>query len=140
MSGRFFLDTNIFVDSFDRSAPAKARIAAQLIREALTTQKGVISYQVVQEFFNVALKRFSQPMQVADAAQYLNTVFRPLLAAHSSQALYAEALYLHFQSGLSWFDSLIVSTAIQARCEILYTEDLQHSQHFGGMQVLNPFR
>jgi predicted nucleic acid-binding protein len=139
MSDRFFLDTNIFVYSFDQSAPAKARRAAQLIREALTTQKGVISYQVVQEFFNVALKRFSQPMQAADAGQYLIAVFRPLLAVHSSQALYAEALFLHAQSGLSWYDALIVSAAIQARCEMLFSEDLQHGQRFGALQVRNPF-
>lgn len=139
MSDRFFLDTNIFVYSFDQSAPAKARRAAQLIREALTAQKGVISYQVVQEFFNVALKRFSQPMQAADAGQYLIAVFRPLLAVHSSQALYAEALFLHAQSRLSWYDSLIVAAAIQARCEILFSEDLQHGQRFGTLQVRNPF-
>jgi predicted nucleic acid-binding protein len=139
MSDRFFLDTNIFVYSFDRSSPAKAQRAEQLIREALTTQKGVISYQVVQEFFNVALRRFSQPMNAADAGQYLTTVFRPLLTMHSSQALYAEALHLHSQSGLSWYDSLIVSAAIQARCDLLLTEDLQHGQRFGALQVINPF-
>ena len=139
MSDRFFLDTNIFVYSFDQSAAAKAQRATQLIREALTTQKGVISYQVVQEFFNVALRRFSQPMQAADAEQYLSTVFRPLLSVHSSQALYAEALHLHAQSGLSWYDALIVSAAIQARCDLLFTEDLQHGQRFGGLRVANPF-
>ena len=139
MSDRFFLDTNIFVYSFDQSAPAKARRARQLIRDALTTQMGIVSFQVVQEFFNVALRRFSQPMQAADAAQYLNAVFRPLLAVHSSPALYAEALFLHAQSGISWFDSLIVSAAIQARCEILFSEDLQHGQRFGSLQVRNPF-
>ena len=139
MSDRFFLDTNIFVYSFDQSAPPKARRAAQLIREALTTQKGVISYQVVQEFFNVALKRFSKPVPAADAGQYLVAVFRPLLAVHSSQATYAEALFLHAQSGLSWYDSLIVSAAIQARCKILFSEDLQHGQRFGTLQVRNPF-
>jgi predicted nucleic acid-binding protein len=139
MSGRFFLDTNVFVYSFDRSAAVKAQKSTQLIREALTTQKGVISYQVVQEFFNVALRRFTQPMQAADAEQYLNTVFRPLLGVHSSQALYAEALQLHTQSGLSWYDSLIVSAAIKARCDLLFTEDLQHGQRFGALQVRNPF-
>ena len=139
MSDRFFLDTNIFVYSFDRSAAAKARKSVQLIREALTTQKGVISYQVAQEFFNVALRRFARPMQPADASQYLGTVFRPLLAVHSSQALYAEALQLHTRSGLSWYDSLIVSAAIQARCDLLYTEDLQHGQRFGTLEVRNPF-
>ena len=139
MSDRFFLDTNVFVYSFDQSAPIKAQKAARLIREALTTQKGIVSYQVVQEFFNVALRRFSQPMHAADAEQYLSTVFRPLLVVHSSQALYAEALHLHAQSGLSWYDALIVSAAIQARCDLLFTEDLQHGQRFGTLQVRNPF-
>jgi len=139
MSDRFFLDTNIFVYSFDQTAPAKARKAAQLIRKALTTQKGVISYQVVQEFFNVALRRFSQPMRTADAEQYLSTVFRPLLGVHSSPALYAEALHLHAQSGSSWYDSLVVVSAIQARCDLLYTEDLQHGQRFGTLRIENPF-
>jgi predicted nucleic acid-binding protein len=139
MSDRFFLDTNIFVYSFDQSAPVKAHRAAQLIREALTTQKGVISYQVVQEFFNVALRRFSQPMQAADAEQYLRTVFRPLLGVQSSPALCAEALQLHARSGLSWYDALIVAGAMQARCDLLYTEDLQHGERFGSIRVINPF-
>jgi predicted nucleic acid-binding protein len=139
MSDRFFLDTNIFVYSFDRSAVVKSRKAAQLIRKALTTQKGIISYQVVQEFFNVALRKFSQPMKAADAEQYLGIVFRPLLGVHSSQAHYAEALHLQAKSGLSWYDSLIVSAAIQAQCDILFTEDLQHGQRFGTLQVANPF-
>ena len=78
-------------------------------------------------------------MQSADAGQYLIAVFRPLLAVHSSQALYAEALFLHAQSGLSWYDALIVSAAIQTRCEILFSEDLQHGQRFGALQVRNPF-
>ena len=139
MSDRFFLDTNIFVYSFDRSATLKARKAAQLIRKALTTQKGIISYQVVQEFFNVALRKFSRPMKMSDAEQYLGTVFRPLLSVHSSQGLYAEALQLQARSGLSWYDSLIVSAAIQAQCDLLFTEDLQHGQQFGSLHVANPF-
>ena len=139
MSDRFFLDTNIFVYSFDQNAAAKAKKSVQLIREALTTQKGVISYQVVQEFFNVALRKFAQPMQSADASEYLITVFRPLLAVHSSPALYAEALQIQAQSRLSWYDSLVVSAAIQARCDVLFTEDLQHGQRCGGLTIINPF-
>ena len=119
MSDRFFLDTNIFVYSFDLSAAAKSQSAQQLIRKALTTQKGVISYEVVQEFFNVALRRFVQPMKAGDAQHYLSAVFRPLLGVHSSQVLYVEALHLHAHGGLSWYDALIVSAAIQTRRELL---------------------
>jgi predicted nucleic acid-binding protein len=139
MSARFFLDTNIFVYSFDPTAPAKLQKAVNLIHEGLTTQKGIISYQVVQEFFNVALKRFSQPMQPSDAEQYLRTVLYPLLSVHSSQALFAGALRLQDLSRISWYDSLIVSSALQAGCEILYSEDMQHGQYFGSLRIVNPF-
>lgn len=136
---RFFLDTNIFVYSFDSSAPAKAGRARQLIRHAVATQKGIVSYQVVQEFFNVATRRFAQPMSLRDAEQYLSTVFRPLLSIHSSQALYLEALRLTERYGLSWYDSLIVAAAIEGESAILYTEDLQHGQQFGDLEIENPF-
>jgi predicted nucleic acid-binding protein len=78
MSGRFFLDTNVFVYSFDASSPKKASRAKKLIRSAIETRGGIVSYQVVQESFNVALRRFSKPMSGADAKQYLSTTFRPL--------------------------------------------------------------
>lgn len=136
---RFFIDTNIFVYSFDQTAPAKARLASQVIRRALTTQKGVISFQVVQEFFNVALRRFSHPMNAADAEQYFAVTLRPLLAIHSSPALYLEALHYQSRHKLSWYDSLIAAAAQQAQCEVLLTEDLQHGQQFGSLRVENPF-
>ena len=139
MNGRFFLDTNVFVCSFDRSAPAKARRALQLIHSAVATRKGIISYQVVQEFFNVALHRFANPMTVADAEQYLLSVFRPLLAIHSSPALYGEALRIIDRYRLSWYDSLIVAAAIEGECDVLYSEDLNSGQRFDKVTIANPF-
>jgi predicted nucleic acid-binding protein len=139
MNGRFFLDTNVFVYSFDTSAPAKARRASQLIREAVETRKGIVSFQVVQEFFNVALRRFAKPMTFADAEHFLSTVFRPLMAVHSSQALYAEALRLSDRYHPSWYDSLIIASAIEGQCSVLYSEDLQSGQRFGNLQIANPF-
>ncbi len=139
MTGRFFLDTNVFVYSFDRSAPAKARRATQLIRQAIETKKGIVSYQVAQEFFKVALRRFAEPMTVPEAEQYLATVFGPLMLVHSSQALYGEALRLGHRYRLSWFDSLIVAAAIEGGCALLYSEDLGDGQRFGGLKVENPF-
>ncbi|MGA9568259.1 MAG: PIN domain-containing protein [Candidatus Korobacteraceae bacterium] len=139
MSVRFFLDTNIFVYSFDRTAAAKNRRAAQLIREAVSTRKGIISYQVVQEFFNLALRRFAEPLSVPEAEQYLGAVFRPLLTVQSSPALVSEALRLTDRHRLSWYDSLIVAAAIEGGCGVLYSEDLQHGQQFGQLKVENPF-
>ena len=139
MSGRFFLDTNIFVYSFDVNSPKKSARARKLIRGAIESRGGIVSYQVVQEFFNVALRRFSKPMTSIDAEQYLSTTFRPLLSVHSSQALYGEALRIAARFHLPWYDSLIVASAIEGQCEILYSEDFQDGQQFGSVRVSNPF-
>ena len=69
MTGRFFLDTNVFVYSFDAGSPQKAAKSKKLIRNAIHTSGGIVSYPVVQEFFNVALRRFIKPMTTGDAEQ-----------------------------------------------------------------------
>jgi predicted nucleic acid-binding protein len=139
MSDRFFLDTNLFVYTFDDIAPVKAKKAAQLIRRAADTGEGIISYQVVQEFFNVAFRRFAQPMSAAEAEQYLITVLRPLLAVHSSPALYFSALRIAERYRISWYDSIIVAAALEGQCEKLYSEDFQHGQKIEGVRIENPF-
>jgi predicted nucleic acid-binding protein len=139
MNGRFFLDTNIFVYSLDRTAPAKSARAHELIREAIEKHQGIVSYQVVQEFFNVAFRRFAQPMSLADAEQYLATTFRPLLAVHSSQALFADAMRLRDKFQVPWYDALIVVSALEGQCTALYSEDFQHGQKFGELRIVNPF-
>jgi len=139
MSGRFFLDTNIFVYSFDANSPKKSAQANMLIRSAIETRGGIVSYQVVQEFFNVALRRFAKPMSSADAEQYLSTTFRALLSVHSSPALYGEALRIVARFRLPWYDSLIVASAIEGRCDILYSEDFQDGQQFESVTISNPF-
>lgn len=140
MSARYFLDTNIFVYSLDITVPAKARRAARLIRDGLDTGNGIVSYQVVQEFFSVAFRRFAKPMSAFAAEEYLNTTFRPLLAVHSSPALFVSALQVYAQHHFSWYDSLIVAAAQEAGCSILYSEDMQHGQRVDDLRIENPFR
>jgi predicted nucleic acid-binding protein len=139
MSGKCFLDTNIFVYSFDLSAPEKNKRATELIAQAVRTRTGIVSYQVVQEFLNVALRRFAKPMTTAEAEQFVTTTFRPLLTIHSSFGLFGEALRIAGRFRLSWFDALIVASAIEAECDVLYSEDLQNGQRFESVQVVNPF-
>jgi predicted nucleic acid-binding protein len=139
MKDRYFLDTNILVYSLDRRDLGKAAKANALVLEGLTSGKGVISFQVVQEFFNLALKRFEIQMSQVDRDDYLERVFRPMLKVHSSVGLYSEALRLHSLSKISWYDSLIICAAREAACGILYSEDLQHGQRFGSLRVVNPF-
>jgi predicted nucleic acid-binding protein len=139
MNGRFFLDTNIFVYTFDRQSVVKAKRAADLVRDAIDTGNGIVSYQVVQEFFNVAFRRFEQPMTTGEAEQYLLAIFRPLLAVQSSPTLYFEALHLGGKHRLAWYDSLIVAAALEGKCDVLYSEDLQHGRLIEGLKIENPF-
>jgi len=115
-------------------------MARELIRTVTFDRTGVISYQVVQEFFHVLLVKAAGKLNTEDAQQVLATVFRPLLAVHSSVALFGDAIHLQKRHRLSWYDSLIVAAAQQSGCAILYTEDLQHGQRFGDLVVTNPFR
>lgn len=139
MNDRTFLDTNVFVYSFDPSSPSKARKADYLISSAVESRKGIVSYQVVQEFFNLAFRRFEKPMSASEASDYLAKVFRPLLSIHSSERLYARAIQIFDAHHLSWYDSLIVAAAVESGCGILLTEDLNDGQRFGDTMVRNPF-
>src|SRR6267143_2074525 len=139
MSDRIFLDTNVFVYALSKSVPSKQVIASGLVKEAIESGKGIISFQVVQEFFNVAFRRFAPPMTPAEAEQYLSVTFRPLLAVHSSPSLYREALQFFGKHSVSWYDALIVAAAIEVQCGILYSEDFQHGQRFNSLRVQNPF-
>ena len=140
MSDRFFLDTNVFVYQFDTREPLRAHRASELIRSAVSSKLGVVSHQVVQEFFNIALTRFAKPFSTREAEEYLSLTFKPILAVHSSPRLFMEALRVHAQHQFSWYDALIVAAALEAECSVLYTEDMQHGQRVGDLKIQNPFR
>ena len=139
MSDKYFLDTNIVVYSVDLSDPLKRRRARELVTDGATSKLGVISYQVVQEFVNVSLRKFQSAVAPADLNQFMQGVLFPMMSISSSPRLFLDALRLHDANQLSWYDSLIIMAAIQSGCKILYSEDLQNGRRFGDMVVENPF-
>jgi predicted nucleic acid-binding protein len=139
MSDSYFLDTNVLIYSFDGAEPAKQARARELVAEGLRGP-GAISFQVVQEFLNVALRKFAQPMTSEQAREYLDAVLLPMCRLHSEPDLYRDALALRVRHQFSWYDALIVGAALRCRCVRLYSEDLQHGQKVGSLTILNPFR
>jgi predicted nucleic acid-binding protein len=139
MKDKYFIDTNILVYSFDNDNVHKKDISLKLISDALTQSKGIISYQVIQEFLNVVIKKFKVPLNIEDSRKYLTVVLEPLCEVYSSIALYHRALEIVERWQLSFFDSLIISAALQSECEIIYTEDLQHGQKIFDLEIVNPF-
>lgn len=138
MSARFFLDTNILLYCFDSHAGKKRSRAIDLVSEALDGH-GVISFQVVQEFLNVATRKFKKPMSGSDARSYLQKVLKPLCAIHSSVLLYSSALSIGEDYRFSFYDSLIIASAGLGGCDTLYSEDLQSGQRVRGILIENPF-
>lgn len=139
MSARYFLDTNILVYVFSADAPKKRKRANNLVREALTARRGVISYQVVQEFLNVALRKFERPFINSEARHYYLKVLKPLCVLQSSSHLFLRALSIQEETNFQWYDSLIVASALESGCAVLYSEDLQHERVIEGMAIENPF-
>jgi predicted nucleic acid-binding protein len=139
MSGKAFFDTNILVYTFDARDPRKQSVARSLIAEALDNGDAVISYQIVQEFVNVARRKLEKPLRSEDLVFYLRTTLRSMLKISFSLALCESALALSDSLMLSWYDSLIVAAALEAGCTKLYTEDMQHQQVIEGLTIVNPF-
>ena len=139
MRDRFFLDTNIFVYTFDSREPKKQARAQDLVADALTRGRGVISHQVVQEFLNVATQKFANPLSESDALLYLDRVLGPLCEVLPTLDLYRHTIGLAARWKYSFYDSLIVAAALKSECAILYTEDLKHGHVVEGVTLMNPF-
>lgn len=135
----FFLDTNVLVYLFDPDAPAKQTVAQRLLDEAMTSRRGTISTQVVQEFIHLALRKFRQPMTIAECREYLQNVLLPLCQHFPSISTYERALTIMQETGYTIYDALIVTAAVESGCRVLYTEDLQHDRVIQSVRVVNPF-
>lgn len=135
MSAKVFLDTNVVAYAFDLGAPAKRQRA----REIMGGRDWTASWQVVQEFTNLALHRFAVPMKPADLADYLELVLWPHCTVFPSLNLYRTAAMLHAQTQYRFYDSLIVAAALASGAAVLYTEDLQHGRMIGSLKIENPF-
>ena len=136
---RVFFDTNVLVYCFDASEPQKQSRAKDLIAQALNTRQGVVSYQVVQEFCNVACKNQRLSLPAERILAYVNLVLQPMNHVAPSPELIEAALSIRSDSGFAFYDSLVIAAAQAAQCQILYSEDMQHGQLVGSVRIVNPF-
>ena len=139
MNGKYFIDTNVFIYSFDIDQPAKQERSMELIQVGLGTGFGIISTQVIQEFLNVATRKFAIPMKPEDSKAYLRLVMNPLCQVYPDLSLYEACLDLQVETGYSFFDSLILAAAIRGGCNFLYTEDMQDGQEIHSVTIKNPY-
>jgi predicted nucleic acid-binding protein len=139
MNGNYFLDTNIFIYQLEKLDETKFNIARRLIAEGMVEQSAKISFQVVQECINIALRKAEIKLSHQDIKAYMENVLMPLCQVIPNKELYAHAIDLQARYQYGFYDSLIIAAALEAGCNVLYTEDLQDGQVIDGLVIKDPF-
>jgi len=137
MSVRSFFDTNVLIYTDDRATPAKQRRALELVAEHRLAGTGVVSLQILQEYFVTVTRKLHVEAQVARRKVELLAEFD--VAVLGLPDILA-AIDLHRLHKLSFWDALVVRAAQQAGCTVLYSEDMQNARQVDGLRIVNPFR
>ena len=132
-----FLDSNVFVYLFDDVDPVERGVADCLVSGALASGRAVVSYQVVHEVLNIVTRKLGASKD--DARRFLGAVLDPLWRIGPSAELYGVALAVRGRYDFSFYDALIVASALAVGCTRLLSEDLQHGQIIGDLTIVDPF-
>lgn len=132
---KVFIDTNILVYSLDKADPNKQKISRALIKSLATDNRGVISTQVLQEFYVAATSKLgADPFIIKEIIRSLERLEVVVI----TPSLIKEAIDCSLINRLSFWDALIVVAAESAKCELLWTEDLNHGQVIRSVRIENP--
>ena len=137
MSGREFLDTNVLIYAHDARSPSKRDRARELIRRLMRERRGVLSPQVLQEFFAAATRKLG--MSSEDAGRRVVQYSRFDVVTLGAADLVA-AIDLHRLHHLSIWDALIVRAALNGACATLHTEDMQSGCVVESLTLRDPFQ
>lgn len=139
MSSRAFVDSNVLVYAHDRGAGTKRERARVLLARLWEERSGVISTQVLQEFYVNVRRVADHPLPAAEARALVADYLRWEVVVNDGDSV-LEAVDLESRFRISFWDALIVQAANSAVAETLYSEDLNHGQLYGGTRVIDPFQ
>jgi predicted nucleic acid-binding protein len=133
-----FVDTNVLVYAEDRDAKAKHRVASDLLVGLWQERDGVVSVQVLQEFYVTATRKLKKPLTSAKALEIVQEYLTWKVVENTAKLL-TSAIDLQQRAQLSFWDAMVVQAALEAGCDRLYSEDLHSGQRFGSLVIVNPF-
>ena len=136
MSVRSFFDTNVLIYADDKSDPAKQRRAVELVAEHRRAGTGVVSLQVLQEYFVTVTRKLGLDASLARRKVELLAEFDVVALAVADLLA---AVDLHRLHGFSLWDALILRAAKEAGCRVLLSENFQAKREVDGVRILNPF-
>jgi len=133
---KFFIDTNILVYTLDPRNPQKHLTARNFLHSAIKEHNPVISTQVLKEFYVAAtVKLKADPVSVKAILHN----FQNLEIINNDLELIEQAIDISISARLSFWDSLIIAAAEKARCDAIFSEDLNSGQLYRGIRLVNPF-
>ena len=133
-----FVDTNVLVYAYDRASGWKHGRARDLVEKLWNEGSGILSTQVLQELY-VNVRRKARPPVPQEEARTLVADYLVWDPVVNDGAAVLEAVDVGHRHQLSFWDALIVVAARKGGASVIYSEDLNHGQMFGSVQVLNPF-
>ena len=135
---KVFLDTNILIYAHDTSAGKKHTLARNIVLELWESGEGVLSTQVLQEFFVCITKKIPKPLDVKLAKEIVNNLLKWDVVINNGESI-LEAIEIHIQHKYSFWDSMIIEAAIRGNASLLLSEDLSDGQIINGVKIKNPF-
>jgi predicted nucleic acid-binding protein len=133
-----FVDANILVYAEDRDAGSKHTIARDLVANLWRSGEGVLSVQVLQEFFVTVTRKLPRPLSPDQALTIVEQYLTWRVVENTGDLLLA-GIRLASVLKVSFWDALVLQAARVERCDRLWTEDLNHGQRIGDLTIVNPF-
>jgi predicted nucleic acid-binding protein len=137
IDGLTFVDTNVLVYAEDGRDVRRRAVAVDVLAELWTSGSGVISTQVLQEFYDNSTRKLK--MEPA-AARRIVAEYAEWLVVETTAQLIVSASLLHERHGFAFWDAMVVEAALLSGATTLLTEDLQEGRRIGGLVIRNPFR
>lgn len=137
MSDKTFVDTNVLIYAHDIDAKAKHQLAKNVLRELWSQRAGVLSMQVLQEFYVNVTRKIASPLPKADARRVLNSY--SIWCVETTPTEIAAAFRIEDESRIGFWDALIVASAAKAGTVRILSEDLNAGQIIAGIRIENPF-
>lgn len=138
MKDKVFLDTNIIVYAHDRSSGDKRAVAREIMDYLWDSRSGLISVQVLQEFYVCVTQKILKPLLIKNARVILEYLSTWDVVANDKYVT-LKAIDIQERYRFSFWDSLIIQAAIQGQARLLFSEDLPDGQVVKDLKILNPF-
>lgn len=139
MSDKTFVDTNVLIYAHDVDAARKHEIAKDLLRTLWLKRTGMVSTQVLQEFYVNATRKIRKPLTKPEARSVVDT-YAPWCVDGITTSDLAAAFQLEDQARIGFWDALIVAVAARAGARRVVSEDLNNGQSIAGISIHNPFK